>query len=119
MQQVRRLIRPAMECLLHEETMDGAVELFAEIMTCFSYFLKDEDRLNLSLFLRSQLILPRLEEIGNGDQSPEDRKLVSLYVAFADATVENLVENPEDETSRFLLGKSDPVARTVVLQDSH
>lgn len=107
MQRLRRLIRPAMECLLHEETMDGAVELFAEIMTSFSYFLRDEDRSNLSLFLQSQVVLPRLHEIGNGDQSPEDRKLVGLYVAFADATVESLVEIPDDETSKFLLGKFD------------
>ena len=105
MEPLRTLTHLAIQALYHEDLYDVTVGLFTEVMANFSTFLTAFDFLDLTDFIvstRAQDILSGLKE---GNDDAESLSFARLLIAYGNASIASLAEEPEDPQISQILGQ--------------
>lgn len=99
---LRMLIRPAMESLIIEEFRDEAFDVFRDILENYTSFLQAEHLQALSEIMQMYIGPACIEALQNED--PDGLLSGQLLIAFSNATVQDLVEKPQEQSSKTLMG---------------
>lgn len=100
---LRDLIKPALMCLADENLYEITVELFTEVLTSYSKFLRKEDFELLHSLFSSPWAQARYDRLVQGDFDFDSLQFGMLMIAFGDATVVELTKNATNPTYNRLL----------------
>jgi hypothetical protein len=102
---LRLLIKPALPWCAREESLSDAMDVFSDILTSFGTFFHKEHLDMISSLLTSSFDANHLEVIWAESTEIELHPLARLVLAFGDATVKDLVYNPDSPATQRIMSK--------------
>ncbi|KAH0538597.1 hypothetical protein FGG08_004798 [Glutinoglossum americanum] len=100
---LKSLTQPAIRFLAYDDLYPDTVELFTDVLSNYSKFLRPGDVDTLSSVLSSTWAQDRFELIKSGDFGFESVQFGRFLLAFGDATVQDLARNPNDPGTQQLI----------------
>ena len=96
LQALRPLAPLAITDLQHEHMYDTVTELFTDILNHFPAFLTSDDFRALSIFLSTEGARNTVARLRIGDFDTGTMSFAKILLAYGDAAVQDLAENPDD-----------------------
>lgn len=94
---LQALTQPAIMCLGKEELYETTVELFSDVLTNYSKFLRKQDFDILQSLFNSPWAQERYERLVKGDFDFDSLQFGMFMIAFGDATVQDLARKCDSD----------------------
>ena len=86
-----------------DATSETAAEFLIDVSTNYSSFLRPDDHKSIQLLLRSRWAEMLIERLKSGDFASECSQFGRVLLAYADAVIHHLVEDPKSDWSQHLM----------------
>ncbi|KAI1001741.1 hypothetical protein K3495_g6463 [Podosphaera aphanis] len=98
------LTQPALLCIIHDELYETVVELFTDVLSSYSKFLRPQDFESLHKLFDTPWAQEKYKALIQGDYDWNSLQFGYLLLAFGDATVNELTQNIHDPLcARYLV----------------
>ncbi|RKF72661.1 Importin beta-like protein [Golovinomyces cichoracearum] len=97
------LTQPALRCITNDVLYETSVELFTDILSSYSRFLRQEDFDSLHSLFNSSWAQKKYEALVEGDYEWDSLQFGQLLLAIGDATQKELALNIDDPLSTHYL----------------
>jgi hypothetical protein len=103
--QLKSLNPLAIQCLSFDDVFEVTLELLTDILTNYSTFLREQDFTDISAWLRSRRAEAKYASLVHGDFDFESLAFGRFVLAFADAMVQDMAQNPSNSSTAIFMNK--------------